>query len=161
MVKPSRIFIADTDAGLQYLSAALRDHELTLVTTLEEARRSLLNQYDLILIGVNFDESKGLDCMHLAARSLKNKLSPIVMLRLEPARFAATLRSAIINLMKYINIVDYLELEAFEDIRLNRVQAIRNAICRHLPLSNPLSISICEEVNATGGPITADAKVKL
>jgi hypothetical protein len=64
-----RILIADTPDGDRRLSGILSGHDLTFVRTLGQAQRKLAREgFDLVLIGVHFDDSRMFDLLrHLQA----------------------------------------------------------------------------------------------
>jgi DNA-binding response OmpR family regulator len=59
-----RILIADPPESDRRLAAILAGHELVFVRSLAEALRALREQrFDLVLVGVHFDESRMFDLM--------------------------------------------------------------------------------------------------
>jgi DNA-binding response OmpR family regulator len=58
------ILVADRPENERRLAAILSGHELVLVRTLAEARRALRGaRFDLVLVGVHFDESRMFDLL--------------------------------------------------------------------------------------------------
>ena len=64
-----RILVADTSDGDRRLSEILSGFDLTFVRALAEAQRALARErFDLILVGVHFDDSRMFDLLrHLQA----------------------------------------------------------------------------------------------
>jgi DNA-binding response OmpR family regulator len=61
---PKRILIADPPESDRRLAAILAGHELVFVRSLAEALRALRERrFDLVLVGVHFDESRMFDLM--------------------------------------------------------------------------------------------------
>jgi CheY-like chemotaxis protein len=61
---PKTILVADQPESDHRLSAILQGHDLVFVRTLGEALRALRGRrFDLLLIGVHFDESRMFDLM--------------------------------------------------------------------------------------------------
>lgn len=59
-----RILVADRPESDQRISEILAGHDVTFVRTLGEAQRSLAAQpFDLVMVGVHFDESRMFDLM--------------------------------------------------------------------------------------------------
>jgi CheY-like chemotaxis protein len=57
-----RILVADTPESDRRLSEVLKGHELAFARTLSEAQRALAQgKFDLIVIGVHFDDSRMFD----------------------------------------------------------------------------------------------------
>lgn len=65
----SKILVADTPEGDRRISAILSGYDLAFVRTLGEAQRLLAREkFALVLIGVNFDDSRMFDLLrHLQA----------------------------------------------------------------------------------------------
>jgi DNA-binding response OmpR family regulator len=73
-----RILVADTPDGDRRISTILTGHDLVFVRTLREAQRMLAQgPFDLILIGVHFDDSRMFDFL----RSLQGSKPPLVCMR--------------------------------------------------------------------------------
>ena len=61
---PKHILVADRPESDRRLAAILAGHELVFVRTLAEALRALRGRrFDLVLVGVHFDESRMFDLM--------------------------------------------------------------------------------------------------
>ena len=66
------ILVADRPESDRRLAAILAGYELVLVRTLAEARRALRGaSFDLVLVGVHFDESRMFDLMRELAEGTK------------------------------------------------------------------------------------------
>lgn len=65
---PKTILVADQPENDRRLSAILQGHELVFVRTLGEALRALPGRrFDLVLVGVHFDESRMFDLVRTLA----------------------------------------------------------------------------------------------
>jgi CheY-like chemotaxis protein len=61
------------------ISAMLNGHELTFVRTLDEARSTLAGRnFDLIVIGVHFDESRMFDLLRHVRWQERHRATPVV-----------------------------------------------------------------------------------
>jgi DNA-binding response OmpR family regulator len=73
-----RILIADTPEGDRRISAILAGYDLVFVRTMNDAQRALAGtQFDLVLIGVHFDDSRMFDLL----RSVHGSSRPVVCMR--------------------------------------------------------------------------------
>jgi len=78
---PKRILIADTRENDRRLAAILSGHELVFARALGEAQRLLTERkFDLILIGVNFDDSRMFDLVR-HVRSTGQAEPPVACVR--------------------------------------------------------------------------------
>jgi DNA-binding response OmpR family regulator len=59
-----RVLVADTAEGDRRIAAILAGYEIKFVRTLDEARRALqADGFDLVLVGVHFDDSRMFDLL--------------------------------------------------------------------------------------------------
>jgi CheY-like chemotaxis protein len=76
---PMKKSILVADHADARLSALLSGHELTFVSTLEEAKRTLTgHNFDLIVIGVHFDESRMFDLLRHVRGQERHRATPVV-----------------------------------------------------------------------------------
>ena len=88
-----RVLVADTPEGDRRLAAILAGCELKFVRTLDEARRALKDDgFDLVLIGVHFDDSRMFDLLRYMRANPGKPGRSVVCMRSQ--RFASTISSA-------------------------------------------------------------------
>lgn len=84
-----RVLVADTPEGDRRLAAILAGYELEFVRTLAEARRALQDDgFDLVLIGVHFDDSRMFDLLRYMRANPGKPERCVVCMRSQ--RFAST-----------------------------------------------------------------------
>jgi CheY-like chemotaxis protein len=114
------ILVADhSDARL---SALLSGHELTFVNTLDEAKRTLNGRnFDLIVIGVHFDESRMFDLLRYVRWQERHRATPVVcVLTAEFARHAVTAEGLEIA-VKALGGTAYVDLKTSGDGEVRRL----------------------------------------
>ena len=78
---PMKKLILVADHSDVRISAMLNGHELTFVRTLDEARSTLAGRnFDLIVIGVHFDESRMFDLLRHVRWQERHRATPVVCL---------------------------------------------------------------------------------
>jgi CheY-like chemotaxis protein len=76
------ILVADVPPMRKRLSRILDGHDLHFVTTLDEALRAMqARAFEMLVIGVHFDESRMFDLLRHARLDEKNRGKPIVCVR--------------------------------------------------------------------------------
>jgi hypothetical protein len=86
--KKARILLASVEAAHIRLAAILAGHELTFVTTLTDAQAALdTHNFDLVMIGTQFDESKVFDLLRCVRANGKYSGVPVICFR--GVKFAA------------------------------------------------------------------------
>jgi PleD family two-component response regulator len=74
-----KILVADGPDIERRLGTILKPHEPTFVHTLAEAKRALAREnYDLIIIGVHFDESRMFDLLRQVRADERYQAAPVV-----------------------------------------------------------------------------------
>jgi PleD family two-component response regulator len=114
------ILVADhSDARL---SALLSGHELAFVNTPDEAKRTLAGRnFDLIVIGVHFDESRMFDLLRHVRGQERHRATPVVcVLSAEFARHAVTAEGLEIA-VKAMGGTAYVDLQTSGDSEARRV----------------------------------------
>jgi CheY-like chemotaxis protein len=114
------ILVADhSDARL---SALLSGHELTFVNTLDEAKKTLTGRnFDLIVIGVHFDESRMFDLLRYVRGQERHRATPVVcVLSAEFARHAIAAEGLEIA-VKALGGTAYVDLKMSGDSEARRV----------------------------------------
>src|SRR5437870_13665032 len=80
--KKSRILVACVQEAYPRLFAIFTGHELTFVTTLADAHQALkADRFNMIMIGVNFDESRMFDLLQHVRADSKYSRVPVVCFR--------------------------------------------------------------------------------
>lgn len=88
-----RILIAQEARSLGMVADALRGYELLTATTLQEAERLLLEDgIDLFVVGIHFDDSRGVELIKVIRKDSRHAKNPIVVARLIPSDHAQILR---------------------------------------------------------------------
>jgi CheY-like chemotaxis protein len=84
-----RILVADRADGDRRLSEILAGHEVTFARTMGEAQRLLEQRdFDLVMVGVHFDDSRMFDLLrHVRSAGSRHAERPLVCLRSQ--RFSA------------------------------------------------------------------------
>jgi CheY-like chemotaxis protein len=114
------ILVADhSDARL---SALLSGHDLSFVHTLDEARRTLTGRnFDLIVIGVHFDESRMFDLLRHVRWQERHRATPVVcVLTADFARHAIAAEGLEIA-VKALGGTAYVDLKTSGDAEARRV----------------------------------------
>jgi CheY-like chemotaxis protein len=79
---PKRILVADTSDSDRRLAAILAGQDVVFVRTIGEAQRLLAQQqFDLVLIGVHFDDSRMFDLMRHVRAGGHHAAKPVVCVR--------------------------------------------------------------------------------
>jgi PleD family two-component response regulator len=104
------------------LSAILSEHELAFVHTLDEAKATLAGRnFDLIAIGVHFDESRMFDLLRYVRWQERHRATPIVcLLTLDFTRQAIASEGVEIA-VKALGGTAFLDLKALSDGEARRV----------------------------------------
>jgi DNA-binding response OmpR family regulator len=85
----TKVLVADTPEADRRLSAILSGYDLTFARTLDEARRALeRTQFDLVLIGVHFDDSRMFDLLRYLQAHTGNPQRCVACMRSQ--RFVST-----------------------------------------------------------------------
>lgn len=79
---PKRILVADTPDSDRRLSAILAGHEVIFARTLGEAQRLLEErEFDLVMVGVHFDDSRMFDLVRHVRAGGSHAERPVVCVR--------------------------------------------------------------------------------
>lgn len=108
----ARILIADEVDGLKRLSAILESEELRFGHSFDEALFLLETiQFDLIVVGIYFDESRALELFRLTKTLELAKNTPLVFVRTQPSNRAAELKKTIQALGHVLNLHGFVETD--------------------------------------------------
>jgi DNA-binding response OmpR family regulator len=88
-----RILIADVPQMDARYNAALCGWEVAFVRTMSQARRAITERYDLVVIGVYFDDSQMFDLVRFIRNDDLHNEVPIVCVRGSPGFTAVTTRT--------------------------------------------------------------------
>jgi PleD family two-component response regulator len=82
---PKKILVADGRDIQRRLGPILEPHEPTFVHTLTDAKRALARDgYDLVIIGVHFDESRMFDLLRQVRADERYQATPVVCVASQP-----------------------------------------------------------------------------
>jgi PleD family two-component response regulator len=120
--RPMKKTILVADHSDARLSAILAGHELTFVRTLDEAKAVLaVRVFDLIVIGVHFDESRMFDLLRLIRWQERHRATPVVcVLTVDFARHAVAGEGLEIA-VKALGGTAYVDLKASGDGEARRI----------------------------------------
>ena len=119
---PMKKIVLVADHSDARLSAILAGHDLSFVHTLDEAKATLAGRnFDLIVIGVHFDESRMFDLLRHVRWQERHRATPVVcVLTLDFARHAIAAEGLEIA-VKALGGTAYLDLKAVGDGEARRV----------------------------------------
>ena len=110
------MLVADVPEAHARLAAALNGAELRFVHTLGDALRALTeDDYELVLAGVHFDESRMFDLLRAVRSGSRNRQVPIVCIRTRRLAFATLTPHALEVTIKALNGNAYVDLSGFAD----------------------------------------------
>ena len=85
-----KVLVADVPAVQARVTAVLAQERLVFVHTLAAALRALAGEdFDLVLIGMHFDDSRMFDLLHAVRAGGRNRAVPIICYRMRPLAFMA------------------------------------------------------------------------
>lgn len=109
----ARILLAASETlSAPVMRAALAGHELLEPKDLHEAERLIQEaSIELFVIGVQFDDSRGMELVKRIRLDQAHKKTPILIVRVTPSEMASFIRQTM-DTMKSLGVIsDYLELE--------------------------------------------------
>ncbi len=127
--------IAQNSNSMEATVHALIGYELILVTNLQTAKQHVLEDLDLFVIGIHFDESRAIDLVTSIRHKGKHKMTPIILIRFMPTTLGDSLKSIASALIKVGNINEYLELEDDPDAD----RKLRHHVTALLPIERALA----------------------
>ncbi len=111
-----KVLVADVPQARARLTAVLDGSELRFVYTLGEATRALAgDDFDLIVAGVHFDESRMFDLLRAVRAGSRNAAVPILCIRLRRLAFATLTPQALEVTIKALRGNGYVDLTGFSD----------------------------------------------
>ena len=122
-----KVLVADVPEAHARLAAALTGSELRFVHTLGDALRALREEdFELLLAGVHFDESRMFDLLRAVRSASRNRQVPIVCIRTRRNAFATLTPHALEVTIKALQGNAYVDLSGFANDEGG------NAAVRHL-----------------------------
>jgi CheY-like chemotaxis protein len=108
----SRILIADVPQSHRVIAECLPGRELTFVHTLAEAKVALAGgDYDMVVVGVHFDESQAFALLsHLRSRQRYGYV-PVVCVRIMATLLPQEMFKAIEDAIKMLGAVAFIEID--------------------------------------------------
>ena len=128
---PKRILVADTSDSDRRLSAILAGQDVMFARTIGEAQRLLAQQqFDLVMIGVHFDDSRMFDLVRaIRADDFQNEV-PIVCVRGTPG-YTVVSTSTLESALKVLAADTFVDLLHFAQEHSGNA-ALRAAVQRYL-----------------------------
>lgn len=129
----ARILIADTTDGVAFLERLLaKEHELTIASTMTEAVARLKQQdFDLIVVGVHFDESRMFELMAHCRDIPKNAEKPVICFCSRDTPLTRTMHESIDISSKALGAWIYLDQHDY-NVKRNPDAELRRVIGRCL-----------------------------
>jgi CheY-like chemotaxis protein len=109
----ARIFVADRAEVHSTLLNSLTGYEVVTTDTFETALERLTENFDLIICGVHFADSRMVDLLSAARRSSLHKHTPFVVFRGLHTDNVELLRRSIKPLIETFELGPYLEFDSF------------------------------------------------
>ncbi len=102
--------------GVERLQRVLVGHHLTMVTSVEEAKAELQKrEFAMIILGVNFDESRMFELLRLARTYKMNQVSPVVCMLTTESRLSDVAIEGLDHAVKAMLANAFLNLNKFPD----------------------------------------------
>ena len=109
-----KVLVADVPAARSRLTSVLAQERLVFVHTLAAALRALAGEdFDLVLIGMHFDDSRMFDLLHAVRAGGRNRAVPIVCYRMRPLAFMALSTQVIEVTVKALGAQAFADLAGF------------------------------------------------
>jgi PleD family two-component response regulator len=119
---PMKKSILVADHADARLSQVLAGHDLAFVRTLDEAKRILINRnFDLVAIGVHFDESRMFDLLRYIRWQERHRATPVVCVLTADFQHQAIAAEGLEIAVKALGGTAYLDLKLSGDIEARRV----------------------------------------
>lgn len=124
----AKILIADLQKGALRLTTILSDHyELVYTNTVEQAMRLLRapDEFDLVIVGVLFDDSRMYDLIQQIRRSDQLKSLPVMGFSDEHTAISVAGRDAIESGSHLLGVADYVDTSSLNDKEiLQRIETV-------------------------------------
>ena len=111
-----KVLVADVPEAHVRLAAVLNGAELRFAQTLGDAQRALAHEdFDLLIAGVHFDESRMFDLLRAVRSGRRNRQVPILCVRTRRLALATLTPQALEITIKALNGNAYVDLTGFAD----------------------------------------------
>lgn len=111
-----RVFHANDHAGLSRLQPVLDGFSLQTAVSFSQAIEIIsVSKFDLILTGVHFDDSRGVEFLKKVRETKRHKRTPFVFIRTRPSVIREQLRKTINALDKVLDVTGYIETDLLEE----------------------------------------------
>lgn len=111
----ARILIAASEGAIDQLSDLLSGYSLCTSTTLEEAMKFLLhNEFDLVICGAHFDESRALEFINFMRSDAGNKEAPCVVYQYKQTKLHEMTTKSLLAVKEALNIKSIIDLKELE-----------------------------------------------
>lgn len=112
-----KFFLASDLEGLRRLYAVLAEFDFRSAFTLDDALRLLDSpmDFDLIIIGVHFDDSRAVDLLREIRSRPKYELTPILFIRTQPSTISQILEQSILSLKDAYRVNGLIETELLDE----------------------------------------------
>lgn len=131
-VSTQKILIAQSPISMARTVNAVSCYQIETVSEFGEACQ-IANEkkFDLFLIGVHFDESRGIDFVNVIRTISKHQGIPIILIRFVPTLVGESLKLIADALVKVGAISQYLEVEGEANAENLVREAVANQLARH------------------------------
>lgn len=110
-----KILHANDDHGSERFASIFADCEITVASTLKAAIDQLDRPFDLIIVGVHFDDSRAVEMLQQVRKSKLHKHTPFFFVRTRDSSLATLIHKSIKALGKAYKYNGYIETELFGD----------------------------------------------
>jgi CheY-like chemotaxis protein len=112
-----KFFLASDLEGLRRLYAVLAEFDFRSAFTLDDALRILDSpmNFDLIIIGVHFDDSRAVDLLREIRSKPKYELTPILFIRTQPSSISQILEQSILSLKDAYRVNGLIETDLLDE----------------------------------------------
>ncbi|PZM77143.1 MAG: hypothetical protein DKT66_28300 [Candidatus Melainabacteria bacterium] len=112
-----KLFLASDVEGLRRLYAVLADFDFRSSSTLDDALRLLDSpmSFDLIIIGVHFDDSRAVDLLREIRSRSRYELIPVLFIRTQPSSISQILEQSILSLKEAYRVNGFIETDLLDE----------------------------------------------
>jgi CheY-like chemotaxis protein len=112
-----KFFLASDVEGLRRLYSVLADFDFRSSSTLDDALRLLDSpmSFDLIIIGVHFDDSRAVDLLREIRSRPRYELTPVLFIRTQPSSISLILEQSILSLKDAYRVNGFIETDLLDE----------------------------------------------
>jgi len=112
-----KFFLASDVEGLRRLYSVLADFDFRSSSTLDDALRLLDSpmSFDLIIIGVHFDDSRAVDLLREIRSRPRYELTPVLFIRTQPSSISQILEQSILSLKDAYRVNGFIETDLLDE----------------------------------------------